>query len=155
MPYTIADVVDGLRHSRAFFHKHLAGMTDEQWDFKPYAECKSVRETVAHLISDDRAALDSLKSGQEPDYDACQVEEQDREKLLAMVAESHEALLAHIGTAFAEQDLGAETSLWGSQMKVGALGYISSEDYYHAGQVAYIRLATDPAWDYYAAVYGG
>ena len=30
---------------------------------------------------------------------------------------------------------------------------ISSEDYYHAGQITFIRMATDPQWDYYRSIY--
>ena len=52
--------------------------------------------------------------------------------------------------------LDAEFSAFGSKMKLAAgIPHLSSEDYYHAGQVSYIRMATDPAWDYYGHVYGG
>ena len=47
-----------------------------------------------------------------------------------------------------------EVSAYGTPMKLGrAIAHLSSEDFYHAGQVAFIRIATDPSWDYYAVIY--
>ena len=53
--FTVHDLLEEAKGSRRYFLKHVKGLTAEQWDWKPYPECKSVRETVAHLISDDRA----------------------------------------------------------------------------------------------------
>jgi hypothetical protein len=45
-------------------------------------------------------------------------------------------------------------TLWGQERKLGsALAFLTSEDYYHAGQVAFIRLATNPEWDYYGEIF--
>jgi uncharacterized damage-inducible protein DinB len=155
MPYTVQDAAEGLNRSREFFLKHIKGLTDEQWDWKPYPECKSIRETVAHLIIDDRAALQSLQSGKEPDYESLTENETDRDRLLALLAESHEALCGYILAQWKDAPLDTMLSVWGMKMPIAAgLGYMSSEDNYHAGQVAFIRSATDPSWDYYAAIYG-
>jgi hypothetical protein len=52
--------------------------------------------------------------------------------------------------------LDAEVALWGTPQKLGrAIAYLTAEDFYHAGQIAFIRMASDPEWDYYACVYGG
>ncbi|HEY3268947.1 MAG TPA: DinB family protein [Armatimonadota bacterium] len=155
MPYTVADALEQTRAARQHFLKHLAGLTDEQWDWKPYAECNSIRQTIAHLIVDDRAGLDTLKSGEFPDYESFKPAETETDALLARLEESHCALTGYIGSQLADTPLETEIRFHGETMKLGAaLGLLNTEDYYHAGQVAFIRLATDPKWDYYAAIYG-
>ena len=157
MALTLEDVVAGVRSSRTFFLKHLRGIREDQWDWKLYPECKSIRETVAHLVVDDKAALYSLQTGEEPDYEKLQEQEsvQASEQLLATLTESFEALLTYIQTNYAETPLETEVCAYGTPMKLGrAVAYFSAEDYYHAGQVAYIRMATDPEWDYYTNIYG-
>lgn len=152
--YSLDDLLHGLRHSRRFFLRHLDGLTDAQWDWKPYAECKSIRETVAHLVVDDRCALQSLESGHEPDYEGMQATETDRDRLLEMLSTSHQDLLRFIAVRYTGAPLDAPACLFGSPRKLADIGFLSSEDYYHAGQVAFIRMATDPTWDYYTAIYG-
>jgi uncharacterized damage-inducible protein DinB len=160
MAFTLEDVLAGVRASRAFFLKHLEGLREDQWDWKPYPECKSIRETLAHLIVNDRAALASLESAGEPDYDALRAEVaaetgNDLEQLLAALRESHARLLGTIEARYAGAPLDTEIKIWGSSMKLGrGVAYLSSEDFYHAGQVAFIRMATDPSWDYYGCIYG-
>ena len=155
MAYTLEDVLEGVRSSRRFFWKHLSGLTEEQWSWKPYPECKSVTETLAHLILDDRMALFSLETGKEPDYDVNPVTETDREKLISLLHESHAKLIEFIKSKYAEAPLDSEAYAWGTPMKLGrAIAYLSSEDFYHAGQVGYIRGASDPTWDYYSTIYG-
>ncbi len=132
---TVTDLVNTVRDSRRHFWKHVNGLSDAQWDWKPYPECKSVRETLAHLVQDDRAALAALHSGGEPDYESFAEPERDLDRLRALLA---------------------DMSAWGAIKPLGlGIPYFCSEDYFHAGQVLFIRLATDPAWDYYSAVYGG
>jgi len=155
MAYSFDDVLGSVKESRVHFLKHIHGLTPEQWIWKPYPEAKSIVETIAHLVTDDRMALYSLETGKEPDYHSAQVAERDPEILLAQLAESHLALTTFLETHFADAPLDKVVSAWGLSMKLGkAAGYLSSEDYYHSGQVAFIRIATDPSWDYYRAVYG-
>ncbi|HEY3411478.1 MAG TPA: DinB family protein [Armatimonadota bacterium] len=155
MPYTVADAVQGLRKSRQSFLKHLKGLKADQWDWKPYQECKSITETIAHLICDDRAALQSLQSGKEPDYDSLTEPERDRDKLLAMLDASHRELCDFITGKWSGSPLDTEVSIYGMSMPlVSGVAALSSEDLYHSGQVAFIRCATDPDWDYYTDIYG-
>lgn len=155
MPLTISDLLAGLRDSRRHFLKHVAGLTPEQWSWKPYPECKSVVETLAHLVIDDRAALQALESGHEPDYTSIEVEERDPERLLALLSDSHAQLCAGLSERFAGSAPDAEMCVWGLTMSLGrGVPFLSSEDWYHSGQVAFIRMATDPEWDYYAHIYG-
>jgi uncharacterized damage-inducible protein DinB len=162
MAFTTQDLLEGLRASRQFFLKHLDGLAEEQWAWKPYAECKSIRETLPHLLADDRAALQSLETGSEPDYiglveqAAKETQGKDIGELRSMLDKSHERLCAFIADRYANAPMDTEVSAYGAKRKLGrGIAYLSSEDFYHAGQVAYIRMATDPSWDYYGVIYGG
>jgi uncharacterized damage-inducible protein DinB len=154
MSLTLSVFVDGLRGSRAHFLKHLSGLTPEQWVWKPYAECKNIVETVQHLIIDDSAALDAIRTGKEIDYDSYKVTETNPDKLLVLLKESSDALIGFVQETYTDADIDKSVSGWGHMMPLpAALALFSSEDYYHSGQVAYIRMATDPTWNYYAVVY--
>ncbi|MHB0998130.1 MAG: DinB family protein [Armatimonadota bacterium] len=156
MSFDITDFVSGVCASRKYFLKHIKSVREDQLDWKPYPECNSIRETVAHLISDDRAALEILQTGKFPDYDGAQEDERDMNKLLSILAESHETLCAFVIEKFADTPLDTEVNFFKGREKLGLmLAEMSSEDYYHAGQVAFIRMATDPSWNYYADIYGG
>ena len=156
MAFDIADLVDGVRASRRHFIKHLKGIREDQWDWKPYPGCMSIRQTIAHLISDDRAAMDMLETGNHPDYESLQETEQDIIKLQGLLHESHQKLCAFILKKFADTPLYTEVNFFKGRVKLGlAISDISSEDFYHAGQIAFIRMASDPSWDYYPAIYGG
>jgi uncharacterized damage-inducible protein DinB len=162
MAFNTADLIEGLRASRRHLLKHLNGLREDQWDWKPYPECKSIREALPHLITDDRAALQSLETGGEPDYGTL-LEQANQEcaglgtdAVRALLDASHERLCAYIADRFKDAPADTEVSAYGAPMKLGrAVPYLSSEDFYHAGQIAFIRMATDPAWDYYAVIYGG
>lgn len=156
MAFDIADLVQGIVSSRAWFFRHLRGLNDEQWIWKPYPECKNVREILQHLVIDDLAALESLKTGQHPNYDAYSITETDISKLMHMLEHSHKALVDYLRNTFEGSPLDTEICVWGEPMKLGrGVAYFSSEDFYHAGQVAYIRMATDSSWNYYEEIYGG
>lgn len=157
MAYTTTDLVAGIRATRIFFWKHLEGVKDDQWDWKPYSECKSLRETLAHLLVDDRAALYALETGKEPDYEAFSGAEQERDLdiLRAQLAESHDKVCAYLMEHYGSLPIETEACIYGEKMPLArGLGLISWEDAYHAGQVAFIRMASDPTWNYYADIYG-
>lgn len=156
MALTLDDLIESVRESRRHFLKHVEGLREDQWDWQPYPQCKSVRETLLHLIGDDRAARWSLETGQLPDWETLYNEpERDATRLCALLGETHEALIAFLKTHYADTPLDAEVALWGQPTKLGrAVAYLTAEDFYHGGQVAFIRMASDPAWDYYAAIYG-
>ena len=149
------DFVVSIEKSRGYFLRHLQGLHIEQIDWKPYRECKNIIETLQHLIVDDRMALESMKSMAEPDYSACIVSENDYDQLLELLAESHRELTSYLRQRVRDQPLEAPACAWGAIMPTPlAISYLASEDFFHAGQVSYIRMATDPNWDYYGAIYG-
>ena len=159
MAFTFEDLLESLRASRSHFHKHLAGLRDDQWDWKPYPECKSIRETLIHLVVDDRAAMDAIEKNGEPDYEALVATAtadagSDIRHLKSLTDESFSRLLGILTAKYADAPLDTEVNVFGSLKKLGvAIPFYSSEDYYHTGQVAFIRMASDPAWNYYAAIY--
>jgi len=155
MSFGIDDFIGGVQASRQFFLKHLKELKDDQLDWKPYVECKSIRETVAHMIADDRAFIHLLESGEMPDYSTIIETEHDIEKLMEIIAATHNELCAFIRTKFSNTPLDKELKFFSGNLKLGQiLSSLSHEDYYHAGQVAFIRMATDPSWDYYKEIYG-
>ena len=156
MAYTLDDLIEGFTGSREHFFKHLEGLKDDQWDWQPYPQCKTVRETLAHLVVVDRGFLYAFETGGIPDWDSFFPDWQPYtpEQLRALLAESRAKLLDHLKSKYADTPLDAEVTLYGAPMKLGqAVASISSEDYYHSGQVAFIRMASDPTWDYYGAMY--
>src|SRR5437016_1974156 len=120
MPLSLDDLLAGLERSREHFYKHLEGLRDDQWDFKPFPECKSIRETMQHLVVDDRAALNSLKSGEEPDYETGACDETNLERLKAILKETHKALLDEIRARYSKSPIDADICVWGSHGKLGA-----------------------------------
>ena len=154
MAFGIDSLVEGIRESRQYFLKHIESLREDQWDWKPYPQCKSIRETLAHLVSDDRAFIAILRDGEVTDYGAFEEPETDVPKLLALLNQSNDDLCAFIKDQFTDIPLDTEINFFFGKTKLGlAIAGISSEDYYHAGQVAFIRMATDPEWDYYGSIY--
>ncbi len=156
MAFVTEDLLQNLRDSRANFLKQLDGMQENQWNWKPYPECKSITETMAHLLCTDRVVVKGLETLQGPNWELDYAEtERDPVKLRAMLIEAHQKLISYLTEHFAESPLDTEIYCFGSQTKLGsALISLAVEDSYHMGQTAYIRMASDPTWDYYAAIYG-
>jgi hypothetical protein len=155
----LEDLITGVVASRNYFLKHLTDIPEEAWAFKPFPECKNLLETLVHLRIDDLMASESIQTLEEPNYEATISAYADMEKgpsyLLSSLQQSHVELLALIRERFASKPLDAEICIWGSMMPLfRGVPYLSSEDFYHAGQAAFIRIAVQPDWDYYAQIYG-
>jgi uncharacterized damage-inducible protein DinB len=156
MAYTLENLIEGLNGSRANFFKHLDGLKDDQWNWQPYPQCKTIRETLAHLVVVDRGWLFAFETGGMPDWDNLFPDWQpySPEQLRTLLLESRVKLLDYLKGKYADAPLDTEISIYGTSMKLGdVVGSISSEDYYHTGQATFIRMASDPTWDYYAAIY--
>jgi uncharacterized damage-inducible protein DinB len=151
--------LEGLVDSRKHFYKHLAGLPEDAWNYKPFAECKSLTETLAHMVVNDRMAVEALRTGMEPNYDAGReaiAEDATRGKdhLLGLLRQSHEALLADLNARLSGKSAEEELCIWGWTMPVyKGIPFLSAEDYYHSGQIAYVRMAVQPDWDYYSAIF--
>jgi uncharacterized damage-inducible protein DinB len=104
MAFTLDDLIAGLRASREHFFKHLEGLKDDQWDWQPYTQCKTIRETLAHLVIVDRGLLYSAETGQMPDWDGLFPDWQPYtpEQLHTLVLESRAKLLDYLETKYAD-----------------------------------------------------
>lgn len=155
MGYNLDDMLEGLTKSRQMFLRHLEGLREDQWDWQPYPQCMSIRQTLRHLIVDDRTALESLRTGLDIDYGQWGETEEEISRLLELLRDSHQNLLDYLRANFADAAPETEICAWGTWRKLPqGIAHFSSEDYYHTGQVSFIRMASDPEWDYYAAIYG-
>lgn len=137
-------------------------MTDEVFEAQPHPECKSARKTVLHLIGVDRSVLEAVKTSTMPDFMAIdaavetELGELSRADLEQAVRSSHEELLAYLQANYGDRTPDDLMPLWGEPTPLGiAIPYLSSEDYYHAGQLGYMRIAANPNWDYYGQIYAG
>lgn len=156
----LAGLIEGIASSRNYFLRHLRDLPDEAWSYKPFPECKSILESLVHLRIDDEMALESIQTKEEPDYAAATVgayEEipKGQSYLLERLAQSHQNLIEKLKGTFEGAPLDAEICVWGSMKPLyRGVPYFSSEDFYHAGQLAFVRMAIQPDWDYYSAIYG-
>jgi len=163
MTFEMNDLTQAARESRENFVKLLDGLTDEQWTWKPYPECKSIRETLVHMIGNGRLMKQALHDPSQPIdwagyYGAVAAELADiaNADLIPLLRDSHSEALHALTTVTEGLPLDAPLAIFGQHpRKLGVVAAsLSSEDDYHSGQVAFIRMATDPTWDFYAAMYG-
>lgn len=161
MSFDTTDLITALRDSNKNLSKHLEGLTDEQWSWKPYPECKSVRETLTHLLMGDlllRYRLDG--DPRVGDFENVYVEVEahyadfTRDQIVAEFESSHEEICDRLTALFAGKPLDEPFEVFGGAQKAGRfLAGLANERYYHTGQISFIRIASDPAWDYYAHIY--
>jgi len=163
MTFELTDLTQAARECRDNFVKLLDGLTEEQWTWKPYAECKSIRETLIHMIGNDRLVKEALHDpSQQIDwtgyYSAVATELADTANadLIPLLRASHSEALHALSTVTEGLPLDAPLAIFGQHpRKLGVIAAsLPAEDTYHSGQVAFIRMATDPEWDFYAAIYG-
>lgn len=149
-------LITQLEASRAWFLKLVEGLTPEQWDAKPYPNVMSPRETLAHLIVDDRVFPLMLEGHGEPDYESFRPDPSASvEELMALMGETHKAKIERVRAFLTGKDLSAEIDAVyaGKQPLWWEVVSFTTEDWYHIGQVSAIRQGTDPDFDYYATFY--
>ncbi len=154
---TAESLIARLDESRNWFLKALDGLKDGQWDAKPYPNVKSIRETLAHLVIDDRC-FPLMLQGKEPDYEALAPDASlSAGDLLALLERTHREKLDWLRGYLKVKDLDQEidTVYSGRQPLWAEVVTIANEDWYHIGQVSLIRQGLQPDWDYYAHFYAG
>ena len=150
------ELIESVKTSRQSFLKHINGITEEQATWKPYPQCKSIAETLDHLHWGDRATVDNARTGQDPDYTTVPSEPpaESLSTLKSKLAESHAALIDYLTSEYSDKPIDAPLSYYGHPTPfAAAIGIMLGEDGYHTGQASFIRMATDPTWDYYTAIY--
>jgi len=160
MALTLEDLLESVRNSHKSLFRHLKGITEEQLTWKPYPECKSIHETLAHLIAVEWSSQSMLNTGEFPDYETHQRDAlalasgKSPEELTTILKEEQDKTLGIVAAKFKDTALDEEIKSWGYPTKMGeAIVRLGTESTYHSGQIAYIRMATDPSWDYYKEIY--
>ena len=141
----VEEVLSELYRSQKFYRTHLNGIQEGQWDWKPFPACRSIREILLHWVDSFASEDTALRSALEPVVpDVAVIQRLMREAGLRYGAGFHQR--------YAEATLDSLHS--NGRTTVGAvLAGLGAEDNYHAGQIAFIRLATDPEWDWVKAVH--
>jgi hypothetical protein len=160
MSLTLEDILADVRASHESLYRHLKGVTDVQLYWKPYPECKSIHETLAHLIAVEWSAQSMLDTGTFPDYETHQRDAIEYavgvslDQLVEKLKDEQVKTIEVVWTKFRGVSLDTEIQWWGYPSKLGiAASRLGNEATYHSGQIAFIRLATDPEWDYYKEIY--
>ena len=125
MAFDTSDLITALRDSRRNLLKHLEGMTDEQWRWKPYPECKSVRETLTHLLMGDRLLRYRLDGDpRAADFENVYIEVEAHyadftsEQLVAEFESSHEEICGRLAKLFEGKPLDESFEVFGGAQKV-------------------------------------
>jgi len=144
MAVGLDEILDSVYRSQKFLRAHLNGIQGDQWDWKPYSACRSIREILVHWaeqFAKDDASLHSALQSATPN--------------VAVIQRLMKEAGLRDGARYHQQYLDAPMdSLFPNGLPVGTvLASLSGEDNYHAGQIAFIRLATDPGWDWVKAVH--
>ena len=148
------DLLDTMHGALRFFLAHLNNLREDQWDWKPFPACRSIREILCHLCETyaDKAALEEELAQPLPHI----------AKVQALFEAAARADYARLCERYAGVPLETEVPIAGGDwflkreaVRVAALLMRRSwEECYHTGQVVFIRLATDPDWDQEEEVYG-
>ena len=48
MAVGLDEILASFDHTQQFFRAHLNGIAEEQWDWKPFPACRSIREILWH-----------------------------------------------------------------------------------------------------------
>ena len=75
MAIGLNEILVNFTHSQQFFRAHLNGITEDQWDWKPYPACRSIREILLHwadLFSPGETALQAALKPAVPEIAAVQ-----------------------------------------------------------------------------------
>ena len=145
MAVGLDEIMASFHFSQRFFRAHLNGIRSDQWDWKPFPACRSIREILLHwadLYSPGQTGLQTALEPTEPNVATVQ----------SLMKEAGERYAAEYHEKYADTPMDAPFRPNG--ITVGTvLASFPAEDNYHAGQIAFIRLATEPEWDWVKAVH--
>jgi hypothetical protein len=141
----LEEVLSELSRSQKFYRAHLNGIQAGEWDWKPFPACRSIREILNHWVDSFAAEDTALRSALDPAVPDVAV----IQRLMREAGRRYSAGFQQRYEGAAMDDLCLE-----GRNRVGAvLASLGAEDNYHAGQIAFIRLAIDPEWDWVKAVH--
>jgi hypothetical protein len=83
------------------------------------------------------------------------VDETDPQKLLVLLQKGLDNIIEYVEATYSDADLETDVQAWEFHATLAnAMTWFGGEENYHTGQVAFIRLASDPTWDYYDQIHG-
>jgi hypothetical protein len=112
-------------------------MPADAWDSRLVGTSRSIREIVGHLLEEDSEWL-VLLGGKSLSLDAS----------IESLRLSNEALIGLLQANWADRVDEAFAILTGDGKGMEqAVTYRQIEDYYHSGQIAWLRLSVEPEWE--------
>jgi len=117
--------------------KVLEGVKESDLDFKVSPTAMSMRELVEHLC-EVYTCVEKESRGEKHSWGTFAIADKSWSNLLSEFNKTRAKALGIVSAAQEDKDI------------LSANAYIVAHDYYHVGQLASIRLATDPTWDAYS-----
>ena len=114
--------------------KVLEGLTEEQLDVKFTPSAMAIREQAEHLC-EVYTAVDTVFQGKEHSWGSYTVEDKSWANLTSLLTSLRSKAIEWVTSS--EED----------KVLLRGAGFIVGHDNYHVGQIASVRIATDPSWD--------
>ncbi len=134
---------------------NVAGLQDDDWDWKPPGGERTIREIVEHAAIAKRLYAEHLFGAAKRSYADVERESplraaaRDTEALLAWAREGHAAFVAGVA-ALGDDALGqpARTHYGSVRSTASVIGAMVEHDCYHAGEINHLRALRygDDAW---------
>lgn len=140
------DLAMALAASREFLVRQVRGLSPAECDYLVTGMRATVNQIVEHMLANDAFCLDKLGGTAWPDDPTLPADQR--------LSRSGMALQQEIRANWADKQDEALLRLAGGGEGIAkGVSYIQIEDFYHAGQVCWIRLALQPDWDSNADTY--
>lgn len=140
------DLAMALAASREFLVRQVRGLTASECDYLVPGMRATVNQIVEHMIANDAFCMDKLGGAKWIDDPSLSAEQR--------LSRSGMALQQEIRANWSHKQEEALLRLAGGGEGIAkGVSYIQIEDFYHAGQVCWIRLAIQPDWDSDADTY--
>lgn len=117
--------------------KVLEGVDESALDFKIGPTAMTIREIVEHLC-EVYTAVETESKGASHEWGSFSIEDKSWSNLTVHFQALRAKALEIVEAAEDEKAI------------LNASAFVVAHDYYHVGQIATLRLATDPAWDPYS-----
>jgi hypothetical protein len=140
------DLAMALAASREFLVRQVRGLSSAECDYLVTGMRQTINQIVDHMLANDAFCMDKL--GAQPYVDDPSLSADQR------LTRSGLALQQEIRRNWSDKEDEALLRLAGGGEGIAkGVSYIQIEDFYHAGQACWIRLALQPEWDSDADTY--
>lgn len=114
--------------------KVLEGVKESDLDFRIAPSARTILEQIEHLC-EVYTAVEEQSRGEHHQWGAYVIEDKSWSNLLATFTTLRSKAIEIVSSPQSEKEL------------FTASDFMVGHEYYHVGQIASIRIATDPAWD--------